>query len=233
MNSTQTGTLEVPLKRERQIPIRAVFIRHGQSTANIGIPCRDIALVKLTDLGWNQAKELVANWTERPDRIVVSPYLRTQQTAEPTIRRFPDVPVETWPIQEFCYLQPHRWTNLSDEELRPHVDRYWTECNPEFCDGEGAESFSTLLARAQTALDGLAALPDDELVFVFTHGHFILALWGLLTETHPDERSRMRSFWQEGDPRVVGNTDQIWVERTGGDWQITAHLPGEASVVQT
>jgi hypothetical protein len=37
---------------------------------------------------------------------VTSPHLRTQQTTAPTIERFPDVPVEVWPIEEFTYLQP-------------------------------------------------------------------------------------------------------------------------------
>ena len=32
-----------------------------------------------------------------------------QQTAAPTIARFPGVPVEVWPIEEFTYLQPARW----------------------------------------------------------------------------------------------------------------------------
>ena len=36
-------------------------------------------------------------------------YLRTQQTAQPTIERFPEVPVAVWPIQEFTYLEPSRW----------------------------------------------------------------------------------------------------------------------------
>jgi hypothetical protein len=33
---------------------------------------------------------------------------RTRQTAAPTIARFPDAPVKTWPIEEFTYLQPAR-----------------------------------------------------------------------------------------------------------------------------
>jgi broad specificity phosphatase PhoE len=50
--------------------------------------------LELTELGWSQAREVAANWTETPSLIVTSPYLRTQQTAAPTIERFPNVPVQ-------------------------------------------------------------------------------------------------------------------------------------------
>jgi hypothetical protein len=83
--------------------MQAIFIRHGQSTGNAGIPCHDLALLELTELGHKQAREVAASWTETPSLIVTSPYLRTHQTAAPTIERFPNVPVEVWPIQEFTY----------------------------------------------------------------------------------------------------------------------------------
>ena len=77
--------------------MRAVFIRHGQSTANTGAPSDDIALIALTETGHGQARQLADRWTETPDLIVTSPFLRTQQTAQPTRARFPETPVEVWP----------------------------------------------------------------------------------------------------------------------------------------
>jgi broad specificity phosphatase PhoE len=73
---------------EEQTHMRAIFIRHGQSTGNAGIPCNDLSLLELTELGWRQSWEVAANWTETPDLIVTSPYLRTRQTAAATIERF-------------------------------------------------------------------------------------------------------------------------------------------------
>jgi broad specificity phosphatase PhoE len=89
--------------------MKAIFIRHGQSTGNAGVPCTDLATIELTEKGWNQARQVAMEWTEKPSLIVTSPFLRTQQTAAPTIERFPDVPVQVWPIEEFTYLQPSRW----------------------------------------------------------------------------------------------------------------------------
>ncbi len=54
--------------------MRAIFIRHGQSTGNAGIPCHDLAQLELTELGWRQSREVAASWTETPDLIVTSPY---------------------------------------------------------------------------------------------------------------------------------------------------------------
>ena len=73
--------------------MRAVFVRHGQSTGNAGLPCHDLASIELTELGWSQARQVAGGCKERPSMIVTSPYLRTQQTAAPTIERFPDLPV--------------------------------------------------------------------------------------------------------------------------------------------
>jgi len=98
--------------------MRAIFIRHGQSTGNAGIPCNDLSLLELTELGWWQSREVAASWTEKPDLIVTSPYLRTQQATAATMARFQNVPVKVWPIQEFTYLQPSRWNGtLSSERM--------------------------------------------------------------------------------------------------------------------
>ena len=81
--------------------MRVIFIRHGESTGNAGVPCHDLATIELTERGHEQARAVAASWAEAPALIVTSPYTRTRQTAAPTIARFPAVPVETWPIEEF------------------------------------------------------------------------------------------------------------------------------------
>ncbi len=104
---------------------------------------------------------MAASRTETPDLIVTSPYLRTQQTAAATIERFPNVPVEVWPIQEFTYLQPSRWNGTLSSERMPHIERYWAAADPEFYDGDGAESFTTMLRRVRASRDRLETLPAD------------------------------------------------------------------------
>jgi len=103
--------------------MKATFIRHGQSTGNAGLPSNDLALIELTDLGHEQARDVADGWAEAPVLIVISPYLRTQQTAAPTIARFPGVPVEVWPIEEFTYLQPSRWNGTRSVKRMPSISR--------------------------------------------------------------------------------------------------------------
>ena len=110
--------------------MKATFVRHGQSTGNAGIPCDDLALLSLTELGWQQARKVAVSWTQTPDLIVTSSYLRTQQTAAPTVERFPGVRVEVWPTEEFTYLQPSRWNGTLSAERMPHIVRYWEKAEP-------------------------------------------------------------------------------------------------------
>ena len=205
--------------------MRAVFIRHGQSTGNAGLPCRDLSVIEITELGRRQSREVAASWTETPSLIVTSPYLRTQQTAAPTIERFPRVPVEVWPIQEFTYLRPSRWNGTLSSERTPAIERYWTEADPEYCDGEGAESFRTLLQRAEMSLDRLKAMRDNALVYVFSHAQFIQAVRSLVVDDKLNEGEKMRKFRGKGSP-AIANAELVWLAAEDGAWR---HLPAEVS----
>ncbi len=199
--------------------MKAIFIRHGQSTGNAGIPCHDLATIELTEKGRDQARRVAADWTEAPSLIVTSPFLRTQQTAAPTIERFPNVPVEVWPIEEFTYLQPSRWNGTLAADRAPHLVRYWGEANPAYCDGEGAESFGTLLRRAEAALERLAALPSPGPVYVFSHGQFIQAVRAVVTECELDDRGKMLRFWRKGEPPAIGNAQLVQFSWANAEWK--------------
>ena len=198
--------------------MRAIFIRHGQSTGNAGMPCHDLATIELTDKGWNQARRVATDWTETPSLIVTSPFLRTQQTAAPTIERFPDVPVEVRPIEEFTYLQPSRWNGTLAADRAPHLVRYWDEADPAYCDGDGAESFGALLRRAEAALERLAALPSPGPVYVFSHGQFIQAVRAVVTESELDDRGKMLRFWRKGEPPAIGNSERLEFRWADARW---------------
>jgi broad specificity phosphatase PhoE len=192
--------------------VRAIFIRHGESTANVDLPGFNVALFELTQRGREQAREVAAAFREPPSLIVVSPYLRTQQTALPTIERFAQVPVETWPIQELTYLSAPRWNGTRQADRLPHVERYWRAADPDYHDGEGAESFSDLLRRCEAALQRLTTQPQTALVYLFSHSHFIHAVRSLVTEPERTDRDRMTGFWDGGAPTVANG------ERVEFDW---------------
>jgi broad specificity phosphatase PhoE len=175
--------------------MKTTFIRHGESTGNAGIRAHNLALLDLTDKGRQQARDVAASWAEIPTLIVTSPYLRAQQTAQPTIERFPGVPVEVWPIQEFTYLEPNRWNGTLSVQRRPHIEAYWQTAGPEYQDGPGAESFASLLRRAEIALAKLEGMALDASVFAFSHGQFIQAVPGWF--------SGNGHYWTRQDPRQL------------------------------
>ena len=200
--------------------MKAIFIRHGQSTGNAGIPCDDLALLELTQKGWLQAEEVATNWSQEPSLIVTSPYLRTGQTSLPTLRRFPNAPVEVWPIQEFTYLQPSRWNGTLSVDRIPFIERYWAAAAPEFCDGEGAESFNSLLSRGRAALTRLEGLPANALVYLFSHGQFIQATRSLVSKPTQTGRERMLEFWKPG-VAAIRNAELLALECFGESWRET------------
>jgi len=199
--------------------MRAYFIRHGQSTGDVGIPCEDLSLMELTEKGWQQAREVATNWTQTPDLIVTSAYLHARQTAQPTIERFPGVLVEVWPIQEFTYLEPSRWNRTLSAERKPHIEAYWKAANPEFCDGPGAESFGTLLRRAEDALKRLLQLPEDRQVLIFSHGQFIQAVRMVILHPGATDRQRMEHFWGEDGLPAVQNAELVSLIWEADTWR--------------
>ncbi|WP_295853616.1 phosphoglycerate mutase family protein [uncultured Xylophilus sp.] len=110
--------------------MQVTFIRHGESTANAGLPSTYPAAIALTPRGHAQAAQVAAAWEQAPALIAVSPFLRTRLTAQPTIARFPQVPVEVLPMEEFTYLEPARWNGTTRDQRLPMITRYWQNADP-------------------------------------------------------------------------------------------------------
>jgi 2,3-bisphosphoglycerate-dependent phosphoglycerate mutase len=149
------------------------LVRHGESEANVGVATSDYAAISLTGRGQEQAERVAAACPPQPERVVLSPYRRARQTAEPLLRRFPGVHVEEQSVQEFTYLAADRCRGMTPEQRQPLVDAYWSRMNPEYCDGEGAESFGAFAARVRAFL--LRAREWSGLSVVFSHEQFIRA----------------------------------------------------------
>lgn len=156
------------------------FIRHGESMGNAGLPTPGVVENPLSERGQLQAAAIAERVSREPQLIVVSPYLRTQQTAQPTIQRYPNVPVETWQVQEYTILAAARYVGTTEAERKPWGDAIRERNDPDHSDGEGADSFRGLLARLHTLKTQCEGLSQNY-VLMFSHGRFIrLLLWYLL-----------------------------------------------------
>ncbi|HEY9642085.1 MAG TPA: histidine phosphatase family protein [Coleofasciculaceae cyanobacterium] len=173
------------------------LIRHGESTSNAGLPTSEPTdLIPLTDKGQRQAAG-VARSLPQPNLIVTSPYLRSQQTAQPLIQRFPTCPQVEWPVQEFTYLPADIRQTTDHQERRKMREDYWEKSDPAYVTGTGAESFADLVERARLMQANVEQLQPG-LVFVFSHAVFIRAvLWVLLSpqiEMTTEGMQRFRMF---------------------------------------
>jgi broad specificity phosphatase PhoE len=209
------------------------FIRHGESVGNAGLATTEPQTIPITRKGIEQALRLADSFMQPPALIVTSPYVRTQQSAEPTIRRFPTVPREQWEVQEFTYLTPARYKDTTASDRRPFVEAYWSRCDPYYVDGEGAESFDDFIRRVQRAIDRLWSC-RSEFVVIFGHGLFTRAvIWLMLAGAQPVNADTMSSFRHFVAATIMPNTAIIKIDLLANLQEarisnvITAHLPSE------
>jgi 2,3-bisphosphoglycerate-dependent phosphoglycerate mutase len=172
------------------------FIRHGESVSNANLPTSHPAESALTPRGEEEARLITSAFEQAPDLIVVSPFLRARQTAVPTQTKFPDVPLEEWPVHEFTYLHPERYSGTTGSERGPYAQAYWKRNDPfEKEQGEG-ESFAELLMRVQEMLRRLQKA-QAEFIVVFSHGLFLRAvLWHLITGIDEPTKDAMWRYQQ-------------------------------------
>lgn len=212
------------------------FIRHGESESNANLVTSSPCSSELTEKGRQQAEYIVPTFTQRPDLVVVSSYIRTWQTAVPTIEYFKPVPVEEWPIHEFTYLHPERYNGTRGSDRACVARAFWERCDPFEKEMEEGESFAELIERVD---DVIARLRDQEEAFItlFSHGLFIRAfMWmQFVGNVFPSKAYMMRfrhfilSF-QLPNTAIVKAT----IPRTGAvqfEGVIDDHLPREDQFV--
>jgi broad specificity phosphatase PhoE len=173
-----------------------ILVRHGQSESNAGLPTLHPETIELTELGRTQAG-LTAAVLPRPSLIATSLYRRAQATAEPFRCRWPTVSTTVWPVHEFTFLDPVRWSGTTAADRRAAVNAYWDSADPFYVDAPGCESFAELLERAMD-LERLLRTVAEEPVVIFTHAMFIRALFWVITRSlgsvGSDEMTHFRIF---------------------------------------
>ena len=193
------------------------LIRHAESMANIGAATSTPKDISLSEKGFYQAKHLAESIGLQPDLIIVSPYLRSQQTAAPVAGNFPQTPTEILTIQEFTYLSISRCRNTTSAQRKPFVEEFWKRGDPHFCDGEQAESLAEFFHRIENFLWQMRER-NFELAFAFTHEQFIKALiWEVLHPEKVFDEKFMSEFQKFMVSFAVPNTAimKLRIEETG------------------
>ncbi|KQV76490.1 phosphoglycerate mutase [Aeromicrobium sp. Root344] len=162
------------------------IIRHGESVGNVaaataekkGLDLIDIterdADVPLSDTGEKQARA-VAGWLddlpeeERPDVVVVSPYVRTKQTAEIALEGLdiPTVRDERLRDRELGVLDLHTVHGIQsrfpeESERRQRLGKFYYR-------PPGGESWADVLLRIRSLLRDVAEDHPEQRVLFFGH----------------------------------------------------------------
>jgi 2,3-bisphosphoglycerate-dependent phosphoglycerate mutase len=183
----------------------AWLIRHAESQSNAGEITYSPDSIGLSELGRRHALELAEQFSKAPDLIVVSGFIRTRQTAQPTIDRFPGVPVVEWPIHEFTFLPPAAFGGTTYHQRREPVLAFWERCEGNHCEGEGAESFNEFMLRVRALLQQLREATQP-FTAVFAHGYVIKAvIWEILYRGDPAAPEFMLGYRALHECLPVGN----------------------------
>jgi broad specificity phosphatase PhoE len=204
------------------------IVRHGESTGNVAaaaaetgrleqidIPERD-ADVPLSDTGREQAAA-VGTWlaSRPPDVVVVSPYLRTVQTAETALAGLGDIPVhrdERLRDRELGILDlltTHGvQTRLPDEAVRrKRLGKFYYR-------PPGGESWADVALRLRSLLGDLRRDHDGGRVLLFGHEAIVFLLRYLIEGL--DERQLME-LAHDG---TIANCSVTTWERSDGELRI-------------
>jgi len=161
---------------------------------------------------------IAETFANEPDWIGVSPYLRAKQTAAPMQSRFPATPVVELPVQEFTYISPARCDGLTPADLKPLIDTYWNRLDPDFCNGEGAESFADLLFRAKSFLADASKRPGSGVVF--THAQFVRVVLLLVSDKdQASQADQMQSFRELRFTAPIANASVTVLISDSWRWQ--------------
>jgi broad specificity phosphatase PhoE len=206
------------------------LIRHAESAANVGLATTSPSSIALTELGHRQALAIADIITSAPDLIVSSPFDRAIATAFPTTQRYPDVPFEIWPVEEFTYLSPNRFAESTQADRKPMADAYWRAGEKNAVDGSGAESFAELLGRAKDILDRLADC-EVENILVFSHGQFIRAIaWFIKHGEQAGEAEFMRLFRELDTDKPLLNCAGYELAIRDGRWVVDHQVSQDGNV---
>lgn len=195
------------------------FIRHGETISNAGEATKNAYDIYLTERGHEQARQISTLIDKTPDLIVMSAYLRTHQTAQPTRDKFPDVPHTIWPVHEFNYLSDSKYDGKTANQRQPFRDAFWATQDPQHTDGQNCESFSSLLSRARETVE-LVKQQKDGFIVVFSHAIFLHALRTVVAEPHKDDASLMKDFLKvyHANPVDNGAIFRVKADEAGLAW---------------
>lgn len=155
---------------------KMIFVRHGQSEANLARVFAGQTDTVLTDLGKLQAERTAQFLRDYPiDVIYASDLTRAMQTAVPTAKAHG---IGIIPNEQLREIDAGDWENVSYDELMKRFSESYgvwrNDCGR--AHPENGESVAALSARILREVERLAALHRGQCVAIFSHATPLRAL---------------------------------------------------------
>lgn len=127
---------------------KIILIRHAESKTNTGKLFLDKDIIRLSEKGRRESFGLSERIT-KPDRLILSKYIRTIETAEPIYDKFPETEVHLWyDLHEFDYINPKNLIDLDCDDRKNIEQNYWQKLDPFIKNDIGRENFKEFVDRA-------------------------------------------------------------------------------------
>ncbi len=190
-----------------------IFVRHGQSTANLESIFAGHTDIPLTELGYLQAQNTARFLADYPiTHVYASDLLRAMQTAEPTAR---DHGLPIIPNRQLREIDAGAWEGIAFEELMrifPKSYEVWrNDCGR--AQPDGGESVVALSNRICAEVERIAKAHRGECVAIFTHAtpiRVLCAKWqGYLPEETgavafcPNASVSVVEYCDDGSTKVI------------------------------
>jgi broad specificity phosphatase PhoE len=149
------------------------LIRHGErdTASDYFSPELNHQDNPLTGVGRGQAERLAGYLSEKGIRkLIVSQYIRTQQTAMPVSQRLNLVPIVDWRVNEIDNGVIEQLDEMALQERHPETYARLQRMDQDFT-FPGGESGADVKRRQDSLLAEL--ITNDEIVAVFTHDGYI------------------------------------------------------------
>lgn len=199
-------------------PAKLWIVRHGQSAGNVardaadaaGLGVIDIKMrdvdVPLSELGQRQA-EALGHWfaampeDERPEVVLVSPYVRARQTARAIcqaggVAETGRQPIADERLREREFGLWDRLTTAGVREKFPDQAEQRTLLGKFYHRPPGGESWADVILRLRSALDTVSLHHADKRVLIVCHQVVVLCLRYILEEM---DEARILAIDKEGD----------------------------------
>ena len=185
------------------------LIRHAESEANINGKTLSHASIALSENGHIQAQNLCST-LPKIDHVMVSKYLRTQQTAAPILEKYKlDFEVNEH-LHEFSYLSEQKCANTNLNDRKAWVNAYWERMDYQHRDADDAESFENLYLRVQAFQEKLKSLTPHYVkknLAVFSHGQFLQLLIMQIQQPRSLTKELMQQFRSDLVRQPIRNTE--------------------------